>query len=140
MDAAATKPIILYAEDDDDDFDSLKEVLEQLSDHQFLLHARNGQEAIAFIEIATTLPCLIVLDLNMPVMDGKEVLRWLKERDQYKHIPIMVFTTSSREEDKKLCQDYGCTFFIKPTLYSELLNVAQVILQLCEKNTANSSP
>jgi CheY-like chemotaxis protein len=134
MEPVSTKPIILYAEDDVDDFESVKEALNQLSDQQVLLHAKNGQEAVSFIENATVLPSLIVLDLNMPIMDGKEVLYWLKERDDYKNIPIMVFTTSSREEDVKLCQKYGCTFFRKPTLYRDLLHVAQTMLNLCEKS------
>lgn len=138
MESPSTKPVILYAEDDFDDFESLKEALDQLTDQQTLLHAKNGAEAVSFIENADRLPSLVVLDLNMPVMDGKEVLQWLKQRDAYKHIPIMIFTTSSREEDVKLCQNYGCTFFRKPTLYRDLLHVAQTMLQLCEKSRANS--
>lgn len=134
MEQVPAKPIILYAEDDFDDFESVKEALDQLSDHQVLLHAKNGAEAVSFIENATVLPSLIVLDLNMPVMDGKEVLLWLKSRDEYKHIPVMVFTTSSREEDVKLCQKHNCTFFRKPTLYRDLLHVAQTMLNICEKS------
>lgn len=133
MERALNKPTILYAEDDFDDFDSIKEALEQLSDHQILLHAKNGAEAVSFIEHATILPCLIVLDLNMPIMDGKEVLQWMKDREQYKHIPVIVFTTSSREDDVKLCQKHNCTFFRKPTLYRDLLHVAQTMLQICRK-------
>jgi CheY-like chemotaxis protein len=136
MEPASTKPVILYAEDDFDDFESLKEALDQLTDHQLLLHAKNGEEAVSFIEKATILPKLVVLDLNMPVMDGKEVLKWMKDRQQYKNIPVMIFTTSSREDDIKLCQNYGCTFFRKPTLYRDLLHVAQTMLQLCEKSHA----
>jgi CheY-like chemotaxis protein len=136
MEQVTAKPIILYAEDDYDDFESLKEALDQLSDQQLLLHAKNGEEAVSFMEHATILPCLIVLDLNMPVMDGKEVLKWLKQRDEYKNIPVMIFTTSSREEDVKLCQKHGCTFFRKPTLYRDLLHVAQAMMQLCEKSAA----
>ena len=136
MEQVTAKPIILYAEDDYDDFESLKEALDQLSDQQLLLHAKNGEEAVLFIEHATILPCLIVLDLNMPVMDGKEVLKWLKQRDDYKNIPVMIFTTSSREDDVKLCQKHGCTFFRKPTLYRDLLHVAQAMMQLCEKSAA----
>ncbi|MGZ3949780.1 MAG: response regulator [Flavisolibacter sp.] len=134
MESVANKPIILYAEDDFDDFESIKEALDQISDQHLLVHARNGQEAVSYIENATALPSLIVLDLNMPVMDGKEVLHWLKERVQYKNIPVMIFTTSSREEDVKLCQKHGCTFFRKPTLYRDLLHVAQTMLNLCEKS------
>jgi len=138
MESFSTKPVILYAEDDFDDFESIKEALEQLSDHQVLLHAKNGAEAVSFIENAAVLPSLIVIDLNMPVMDGKELLQWLKERNAYRNIPIMIFTTSSREEDIKLCQKHGCTFFRKPTLYRDLLHVAQTMLQLCEKSLSNS--
>ena len=134
MEPAPTKPVILYAEDDFDDFESIKEALDQLSDQHVLLQANNGKEAVSFIENATVLPSLIVLDLNMPVMDGKEVLLWLKERDGYKNIPVMIFTTSSREEDVKLCQKHGCTFFRKPTLYRDLLHVAQTMLNLCERS------
>lgn len=134
MEPVSTKSIILYAEDDFDDFESVKEALGQLSDQQVLLHAKNGQEAVSFIENATVLPSLIVLDLNMPVMNGKEVLLWLKEKDNFKSIPVMIFTTSSREEDVKLCQKHGCTFFRKPTLYRDLLHVAQTMLNLCERS------
>jgi CheY-like chemotaxis protein len=136
MEAPTDKPIILYAEDDFDDFESIKEALQQISDQQLLLHARNGQEAVSQIEKATVLPSLVVLDLNMPVMDGKEVLQWLKAREEFKSIPVMIFTTSSREEDVKLCQKHGCTFFRKPTLYRDLLHVAQAMINLCEKSPA----
>ena len=138
IELSSTKPIILYAEDDFDDFESLKEALDQLSGHQSLLHAKNGAEAVSIIQDTKVTPSLIVLDLNMPVMDGQEVLKWLKENEQYKTIPVMVFTTSSREEDVKLCQNHGCTFFRKPTLYRDLLHVAQTMLQMCERRTANS--
>ena len=134
MEQVPAKPIILYAEDDFDDFESIKEALEQISDQQPLVHAKNGQEAISYIENATVLPSLIVLDLNMPVMDGKEVLQWLKDKEPFRNIPVMIFTTSSREEDVKLCQKHGCTFFRKPTLYRDLLHVAQTMINLCEKS------
>lgn len=134
MEQFSNKPIILYAEDDFDDFESIKEALNQLTSRQVLVHAKNGTEALSFMEQATVLPSLIVLDLNMPVMNGKEVLLWLKERDEYKHIPVMIFTTSSREDDIKLCQKHNCIFFRKPTLYRDLLHVASTMLQLCEKS------
>jgi len=138
MDALSRKPVILYAEDDQDDFEAVKEALDQISNHQTLVHAKNGTEAVAFLENSHPIPDLIVLDLNMPIMDGKEVLYWLKAKEQYKNIPIMVFTTSSREDDVKLCQKYCCTFFRKPTLYRDLLHVAQIMLQLCERAKTNS--
>jgi CheY-like chemotaxis protein len=139
MSTVSPKPLIMYAEDDYDDFESVKEALEQLTAKYTLHHARNGSEAVDYLEHTNgTLPCLIVLDLNMPIMDGKEVLEWIKDRQQFKTIPVMVFTTSSREEDVKLCQKHNCTFFRKPTLYRDLLHVVQTMLQMCEKNRSSN--
>jgi CheY-like chemotaxis protein len=136
---ASNKSFILYAEDDYDDFESVKEALDQLTANYNLSHAHNGTELVSFLEgKPEKLPCLIVLDLNMPVMDGKEVLNWIKSQEEFRKIPIMVFTTSSREEDVKLCQKHACTFFRKPTLYRDLLHVVQTMLQMCEQNKALS--
>jgi CheY-like chemotaxis protein len=130
MSTVSTKPVILYAEDDFDDFNSVKEALDQVTDHYVLDHARNGSEAIEYLKNMTSPPDLIVLDLNMPLVDGKEVLVWIKKQEQLNRIPVMIFTTSSRKDDIDLCQKNGCTFFRKPTLYRDLLHVAQTMLQM----------
>ena len=130
MNDTTTKPVLLYAEDDLDDFEMLKEAVMHLTDAYDVMQAKNGVEVQSFLETAKTHPCLIVLDLNMPVMDGKETLQWLKAHEAYHEIPTMVFTTSSREDDIKLCQSYNCTFFRKPTLYRDLLHIAQIMLEL----------
>lgn len=129
------KPVLLYAEDDQDDFDALQSALEQESDQFRLIQARNGTEVISFLENnpEEKWPCLVVLDLNMPVMDGKQTLSWMKKHDAYKDIPTMVFTTSSRDEDIKLCKSHNCTFFRKPNLYRDLLHIVQIMLQMCGK-------
>jgi len=127
-----TKPVILYAEDDLDDFEALREALDQVSHAYDLVQAMNGTEVVSFLEEKDNLlPRLVVLDLNMPVMDGKQTLQWLKQNPLYKNIPVMIFTTSSREEDMKLCKSYECTFFRKPTLYRDLLHIVQTMLQMC---------
>ncbi|MGZ8536823.1 MAG: response regulator [Flavisolibacter sp.] len=134
MESRNSKPIILYAEDDFDDFESVREALEQLSSHYTLIHAKDGTAVLSYLEKnVDKLPCLIVLDLNMPIMDGKEVLVWLKDNQPFSHIPTMIFTTSSREEDVKLCQKHDCTFFRKPTLYRDLLHIVQVMIQMCDR-------
>ncbi|RYZ00155.1 MAG: response regulator [Chitinophagaceae bacterium] len=132
MTTANTKPTFLYAEDDLDDYEALKDALEQITDKYELAHAKNGSEVISYLQGAKgPVPCLIVLDLNMPIMDGKETLLWLKDSEPFREIPTMIFTTSSREEDIKLCQSHNCTFFRKPTLYRDLLHVVQIMLQMC---------
>lgn len=127
-----SKPVILYAEDDLDDFEALKDALDQVSPGYTLMRAKNGTEVLSYLrEEKGPRPCLIVLDLNMPVMNGKETLLWLKEEEGFSSIPTMVFTTSSREEDMKMCQRYQCTFFRKPTLYRDLLHIAQLMQGMC---------
>ncbi|MFL5789836.1 MAG: response regulator [Flavisolibacter sp.] len=132
MDIGDTKRFIIYAEDDLDDFDAIKEALDQLTHNYTLIHAKDGTDVITFLQGENLIPDLIVLDLNMPIMDGKEVLLWLKERHRFKEIPVMIFTTSSREEDLKLCLKYQCTFFRKPTLYRDLLHIVQTMVQMAE--------
>jgi CheY-like chemotaxis protein len=134
MEPVSSTPIILYAEDDHDDFETVKDALAQLTSHYTLLRAKNGLEVKSYLEEdSNAAPSLIVLDLNMPLMDGKETLQWLKQENQYQNIPVMVFTTSSREDDMKLCKDNDCTFFRKPTLYRDLLHIAQVMLKMCNQ-------
>jgi len=135
MTNSTSKPVILYAEDDFDDYDAIKEALEQLTSNFILVHAKNGLEAVEYLKKKEQIPDLLVLDLNMPVMDGKEVLVWVKEEAGLKDIPVMIFTTSSREEDIKLCQKYHCTFFRKPTLYRDLLHIVQTMLQMANQKT-----
>jgi len=133
MPSSKKKPVILYAEDDYDDFESVKEALQQLSADCELVHARHGEQALEYLrDHEADLPSLVVLDLNMPIMDGKEVLQSMKRDDRYKNIPVMIFTTSSREDDVKLCQKHDCTFFRKPTLYRDLLHIGQVMMQMSE--------
>jgi CheY-like chemotaxis protein len=134
MKSVSSKPVILYAEDDLDDFDALKGALAQLSDKYELQWAKNGEEVVNYLNDPDTLyPSLIVLDLNMPIMDGKQTLLWLKSHSEHQDIPVMVFTTSSREEDVKLCQSHKCTFFRKPTLYRDLLHIVQTMMQMSEQ-------
>jgi CheY-like chemotaxis protein len=132
MEADTNKPVLLYAEDDLDDFDALQDALAQITDKYVLAHAKNGTEVLSYLQEGRKQPCLIVLDLNMPVMDGKETLLWIKSQEQFREIPTMLFTTSSREEDIKLCQTNKCTFFRKPTLYRDLLHIVQIMLQMCD--------
>lgn len=133
METVFKTPVILYAEDDQDDFEILKDALAQQTDQFVLKQAQNGTEVLSYLK-QNPPPGLVVLDLNMPIMDGKQTLKWLKEHPDYKNVPVMIFTTSSREDDLKLCKSHDCTFFRKPTLYRDLLHVVQIMLQMCVQN------
>lgn len=132
-------PFFLYAEDDQDDFESLQDALHQLTDKYRLVNAKNGTEVVSFFQNGTAdHPNLIILDINMPIMDGREVLEWIKNDDELKDIPVMVFTTSSREDDIRFCQSHKCSFFRKPTLYRDLLHIAQTMLDMGREQPVRS--
>ena len=110
---------ILIVEDDLDDQSSFKEAIGALGKELHYQIANNGHEAIEFLEKMTSVD-LIFLDLNMPLLDGFETLRTLKETEKYSNIPIYILSTSNNEGDKSLCSQLGAKEFVtKPTSLKE---------------------
>src|SRR5437868_12659694 len=86
--------MILYADDDHDDREILFDTFIQIDPAINCIGADNGKEAIAFLNRTRLLPDYIFLDLNMPVMDGKECLSQLKQNPSFKHIPVVIYSTT----------------------------------------------
>lgn len=128
------KHTILYAEDDHDDFFMIHQAFEQNDGATKIHHANNGLEALQYLNearIAQKLPCLIILDINMPGMDGKETLTRIKQTEAFTNIPVVLFTTSSNEADKLFAKKWKAQFITKPLVYSEVENLAKYFLSLC---------
>ena len=93
--------------------------------------ARDGEEALAWIplwEAGETQPAVILLDLNMPRVDGLSVLRSLKTRDGLRRIPIVILTTSKEDRDINTAYDLGAnSYIVKPVDFDNFLQVAQQI-------------
>lgn len=95
---------ILLVEDDDSDIELTRDMLQKTKFHLDLRVARNGEEALQYLrregefKIASE-PDLILLDLNMPIMNGQETLQNIKGDDNLKHIPVVVLTTSDSDID-----------------------------------------
>lgn len=85
---------------------------------------RDGFEA----PLAAPRPDLVLLDLNMPRVDGREVLRTIREQPDLRRIPVVILTTSKHEEDVRQCYDLGCNSFI--TKPSNLDGFVQMVRQL----------
>ncbi len=127
-----TKAItILIAEDDADDRLLTMEALEENRLANDLHFVEDGEDLLEFLnqegkytpETAPR-PGLILLDLNMPKMDGREALKILKEDKRFKTIPIVVLTTSEAEEDILKSYDLGVNSFItKPVTFERLVDV-----------------
>ena len=107
---------ILYADDDSDDCLLLQESIISNGLPADMVHVSNGLEAISYIEHTTgPLPSLVILDLNMPKMNGKETLRYLKTHPRYQNIPVIILSTSENKMEMDFCAARGAlTYFVKP--------------------------
>jgi len=112
---------ILLVEDDAGDIDLTKEALEESKLQMSLNVVRDGVEAIAYLRregeyTQATRPDLILLDLNLPRLNGHEVLQEIKNDDKLKAIPIVVLSTSDTHEDIRSSYNLGANCYIKKTL------------------------
>jgi CheY-like chemotaxis protein len=115
-------PTLLVIEDSDEDFFALQRMMKGASIPHRVERCTDGDDALDFLyhtgkyvdnEIAR--PSLILLDLNLPGTDGREVLHQLKQDDSMKIIPIVVFSTSSNPKDIEACYEYGVnSYILKP--------------------------
>lgn len=139
MSLAIHKHTILYAEDDLDDLFMIRQAFEQFDGSTGLLHANNGFEALEQLNKAKSekqLPCLIILDINMPGMNGREALIRIRQSEDFKDIPVVLFTTSSSELDKAFAKKWGAEFITKPLVYSELEQLAKRFVSLCSASVS----
>jgi CheY-like chemotaxis protein len=112
--------IVLYAEDDVDDFYFFREVVNELNSEVECINTRSGVETIEYLDNAIILPDLIVLDINMPAMDGKACLKNIKKDSKFKSIPVIIYTTTLTARDNEHCLQLGASECIqKPTSVAE---------------------
>ena len=125
---------ILLGEDDADDQEMLKDVFTSIDAAFVLFFVNNGNEIISALEKLKDdqLPCLIVLDYNMPGLNGADILRELGTNERYKNIPKVVWSTAVSEKFKDICIQLGAVdYVIKPNNMAGLEEVARYMLSLC---------
>lgn len=129
-----TSKLIVLGEDDEDDEELLKEVFSTIDPNYSLKFIRHGSKIISFLEQLddSDLPCLIVLDYNMPELNGSEILRKLRESARYIHIPKIIWSTSGSDTYRKLSLELGATeYIIKPSNIKGLTEAIKYMLSLC---------
>lgn len=98
--------------------------------------AHNGEEAIAYLQgeppfddrARFPLPTIMLLDLNMPMRDGFEVLKWLRAQPELKRLTVIILTASLREEDVARCFDLGAnSFLVKPGSIEDLTSIGRCL-------------
>ena len=123
--------LILLADDDQEDLELLQEALNACDPETRMHSVLNGRLAVEYLENIKDdeLPCLIVLDYNMPELNGAEILKALKQNSRYNSIPKIIWSTSGSELYKNLCLESGAhDYMIKPSNIRELENVAKRLL------------
>lgn len=117
---------ILIAEDDLDDQMLMKSAFKDNRINCQLDFVSDGEELLNHLEKCEVLPDLLLLDLNMPKIDGSEVLKTIRKSEFYSHIPVMVISTSSAEDEVKKVYSLGAAaYLIKPSSYVELLKLVK---------------
>ena len=131
----ANKHTIVYAEDDYDDVQFVKDCFNKYDGKIELVHAQNGSEALTVLtdlHQKGVTPCLIILDINMPLMDGRQALVRIKGKAEFKKVPVVMFTTSNSHLDKEFAQKWGADFITKPLRYAEVEGLAEEFVRRCD--------
>ena len=122
------KPVLLL-EDDSVDAMTVKRAMKDLDVKNVLVRVLNGEQALEYLRNdGNPEPCVILLDLNMPQMNGIEFLRIAKSDPQLKGIPVVVLTTSRADHDKLECFDNGVAgYILKPVNYNGFLDAMKIL-------------
>ena len=111
---------ILFIEDDFIESMKFKRVLKTLELNHRIIEAGNGEEALSILTDKEIIPDIILLDLNMPKVNGLEFLRILKNDEKLRYIPTIIFTTSSNHRDILECYTIGIAgYILKPLKYED---------------------
>jgi CheY-like chemotaxis protein len=120
---------LLAIEDSNEDFEALQRFLQRSSVTIPVFRCVSGEQALSFLYRTgnyadpdrSPRPSVILLDLNLPKTDGREVLRRIKQDENLKTIPVVIFTTSNNPKDIEVCYQYGAnSYIVKPIDFRQL--------------------
>ncbi len=125
---------ILLGEDDIDDKELLEEIFCEADASVRLQFFNNGKKVITHLETCREpLPCLIILDFNMPELNGAEILKMLSANKRLAPIPKIIWSTSNAPVYKSICLEYGARdYLVKPSTISDLQNMVKYMLAYCQ--------
>ena len=124
--------LILYVEDDEDDSDLMMSVFREVHPDVFMVTAQNGVEALQYLEQVKekhgNFPHLVILDINMPYMDGRQTFLQMQEDEQLRRIPVIFFTSSENPNDRRELEGWGASMISKPFHPRQLRSIVSKIL------------
>ena len=115
--------VVLNVDDDQEDREFFCDALREIDSTITCLVAGSGMDALSLLGELSVLPDYIFLDINMPMMDGKQFLKILKTIPEFRSIPVIMYSTSTDTREIKECYKLGAEdFLIKPHSYEKLVN------------------
>jgi len=121
---------ILLIEDDAIEVMKFNRVLGSMDLKHKIIEANNGEEALTILKVKEIIPDIIILDLNMPKINGIEFLGILKEDDYLKYIPSVILTTSNNRVDVLECYRLGIAgYLLKPLKYDDYVDRIKKLIE-----------
>jgi len=128
---------ILIADDDAEDRFIISDAFREIGLQEQISFAADGTEVISYLNDAVRQgipPALIVLDLNMPKLNGTDTLRMLKADDHLQDLPVVIFSTSVNELEKEECLRIGALEYLtKPVSYKDSITIARYFYEMAER-------
>lgn len=127
--------LVLYADDDRDDIKFVEDAFNENVLNVELVAVEDGQKAIDYLESLSGVeanPCLIILDINMPRLNGKETLTQIRQMERFKNTPIVLFSTSSMPQDKQFAAKHAAGFITKPLDSRQMQIITDQFIEHCD--------
>ena len=125
---------ILLVEDDADDVELLQIAFSDKNVNAMFTVLCQGDKVLPHLAASGAGPDIILLDLNLPKMHGKEILQAIKSDTRFAHIPVIMLTTSSAQTDREFCLKAGAAnYFVKPIMLEEYYQMVGYIVRTAEK-------
>ena len=126
---------VIFADDDADDLELITGFFKQYNRNVNVLEFKDGKEVIKFLDdfaSDTSTPLLIVLDINMSRLNGKETLAAIRKHPKYRYIPVVIYTTSTNIQGEQYCRELGASWVTKSSSIEGVRQVAKVLAEFCE--------
>jgi CheY-like chemotaxis protein len=129
-----SKNIVFYADDDPDDLYLVEDAFATYAKNVEVVTAADGGKALQYfekLENSAPAPCLIILDINMPEVNGKDVLIKLRQMERFSEVPVVLFTTSTQPLDVIFAKKYKAGFVTKPLNLRQMESITDRFIDHC---------
>lgn len=138
MKVADSDSYVLIADDDLDDTEMLSDALKEMESAMEIVVVNDGKGVLEKLQKAlasAAMPCVLIMDMNMPKMDGRETVVAIKSHEQLKNLPILLFSTSKNKTDELFAEKWGVRYFQKPDTLQGLQEVVRIIAAMCRERS-----